>query len=49
MAAEDNILSWNATNWITVTIMVAVMFSAFGLVQKYAQGKVNSQPAPSAS
>lgn len=47
MAAEDNILSWNATNWITVTVMVAVMFFAFGLVQKKLQSKVNTQPAAS--
>jgi Flp pilus assembly protein protease CpaA len=46
MAAEDNILSWNIPNWITVTIMVAVMFTALGLVQKKMQQKVN---APAAS
>jgi hypothetical protein len=31
---NENILTWNITNWITVVIMVAVAFFVFGLVAK---------------
>lgn len=40
MAADENILSWNVTNWITVVLMAAIMFFALGLVQKYMQQHV---------
>lgn len=46
--ANENIISWNFANWITVGLIGLTMFAAFGLVQKYAQSKVNaSQPATS--
>jgi hypothetical protein len=44
--ADDNILSWNAANWITVSLMALILFSVFGLVQKKMQAKV---AAPAAS
>lgn len=33
--ADDNIITWNVTNWITVVLMAAVFFFALGAVQKY--------------
>lgn len=51
MAAEGKgtILSWNLTNWITVTLMAAVMFTLLGVIQKYLSAKVGggSQTASS--
>jgi len=35
MAAEDNIITWNVTNWITVVLMAAVFFFGLGAAQKY--------------
>jgi hypothetical protein len=39
--AEDNILSWNFANWVTVVLMALIMFFLLGIVQKYMQGKVS--------
>jgi hypothetical protein len=44
-AADDNILSWNFTNWLTVVLMALIMFGILGVIQKYMQGKVSQQPA----
>jgi hypothetical protein len=38
---NDNVLSWNFTNWVTVTLMALIMFFLLGLLQKYMQGKVS--------
>jgi hypothetical protein len=46
MASEQNILSWNFANWVTVVLMAAIMFFALGLVQKWMQQKVNGGSAP---
>lgn len=43
--ADDTILSWNAANWITVSLIAITLFVALGLVQKYMQGKTASAPA----
>jgi hypothetical protein len=43
--ANENIISWNIANWITVGLIGLTMFAAFGLIQKYAQQKVNAQQA----
>ncbi len=40
--ADENILSWNFANWVTVVLMALVMFFLLGLVQKYMQGKVSA-------
>jgi|HubBroStandDraft_1064217.scaffolds.fasta_scaffold01182_12 hypothetical protein len=40
--ADDNILSWNFANWVTVVLMALIMFFLLGIVQKYMQGKVSS-------
>lgn len=39
MAAEDNIITWNVPNWITVILMAAIGFGILALVQKYVQSK----------
>jgi hypothetical protein len=36
--ANDNIISWNFANWVTITVMALIMFALFGLGQKYVQG-----------
>jgi hypothetical protein len=41
MPADENILSWNFTNWITVVLMAAIAFAVLGLIQKWMQGRVN--------
>lgn len=38
---NDNVLSWNFTNWVTVVLMALIMFFLLGLLQKYMQGKVS--------
>jgi hypothetical protein len=43
--ANDNILSWNFANWITVVAMAAIAFFLLGIVQKYMQGKVSGTAA----
>lgn len=40
---DENILSWNFANWITVVLMALIMFFLLGIVQKYMQSKVSSQ------
>ena len=39
--ANDNILSWNFANWVTVVLMALIMFFLLGLLQKYMQSKVS--------
>lgn len=46
---DDNILSWNFANWITVTLMALIMFTLLGLLQKYMQGKVGNAPTVAAA
>lgn len=36
---NENILTWNVTNWITVVLMAAVGFFVLGFVQSYAASK----------
>jgi hypothetical protein len=35
--AEETILSFNITNWVTVVLMAAIAFAGLGLAQKYYQ------------
>jgi hypothetical protein len=37
---EENIISWNVTNWITVVLMAAIGFFLLGLIQKAVAGKM---------
>lgn len=36
---NENILTWNITNWITVVLMAAVGFAVLGFVQSYVAKK----------
>ena len=35
MPADENIVTWNVTNWITVVLMVAIFFAGAGFAQKW--------------
>lgn len=35
--ADETIISWNVANWITVVIMVAVMFTIAGMIARIVQ------------
>jgi hypothetical protein len=37
--AEENILTWNVSNWITVVLMAAVGFGILAFAQKYIAAK----------
>lgn len=37
---DENIISWNVTNWITVILMAAIGFAVLGLAQKLIQKHV---------
>lgn len=39
---EDNIVTWNVANWITVVLMAAIGFMALGLIQKTISSKMGS-------
>ncbi len=34
MADESVILTWNTTNWVTISLMAALSFAAIGFAQK---------------
>lgn len=38
--AEETILTWNTTNWVTVILMASVGFFALGLAQRAIAKKV---------
>jgi hypothetical protein len=38
--ADENIISWNVPNWITIVLMASIMYFLLGLVQKYMQQRV---------
>lgn len=42
MAADENILSWNFANWVTVVLMAAIAFFILGIVQKFAQSRLTA-------
>ena len=35
MPSDENILTWNVTNWITVVLMVAIGFAFIGFLQNW--------------
>jgi hypothetical protein len=45
MASNENILSWNFTNWVTVVLMASIAFFALGLLQKWMQSRVQQNSA----
>lgn len=38
--AQDNIITWNVPNWITITLMATIGFFIVGAAQKFYQSKV---------
>lgn len=37
--AEENIIAWNFTNWLTVILMAAIGFFLLGIALKWWSGK----------
>jgi hypothetical protein len=37
--ADENIITWNVSNWITIVLMAAVGFGILAVVQKYIAAK----------
>ena len=35
--ADENIITWNVTNWVTILLMAGVGFFVLGVIQKYIQ------------
>lgn len=43
---EENLITWNVTNWVTVILMAAIGFALLGLAKKaYASYQSNKQGA----
>jgi hypothetical protein len=43
---EENLITWNVANWITVILMAAIGFALLGLAKKaYASYQSNQQGA----
>ena len=40
--ANENILTWNFANWVTIVLMALIAFFGLGLIQKYMQSKVSA-------
>lgn len=43
---NENIISWNVTNWVTVILMAAIGFFILGTVLKWKQSKTVKMNAP---
>lgn len=37
--ADENIVTWNVTNWVTIVLMAAIGLGILGVVQKYIASK----------
>jgi hypothetical protein len=37
--AEETVITWNATNWITILLMVAIGMAILGFVSKWVQSR----------
>ncbi len=42
---DDNIVTWDVTNWITIVIMAGIGFALFGFVRNWYAKKQKSQGA----
>jgi hypothetical protein len=42
MPLEENIITWNVTNWLTVALMGALFFAAAGLAQSWWSSRQSS-------
>jgi len=40
---DENIITWNVTNWITVVLMVAIGFVLLGFAQNWWAAKHSTQ------
>ena len=40
---DENILTWNVTNWVTVILMAAIGFAILGTIQKFIQKSQGAQ------
>lgn len=40
--AEETIISWNATNWVTVVLMVAIGFAVVTTIIGFVKNRQNS-------
>lgn len=38
---QENIITWNVANWITVVLMVTLGFALLSVGMKYAHGKAS--------
>ncbi len=39
---QENIITWNVANWITVVIMAMLGFAIFASVSSFARGKISA-------
>jgi hypothetical protein len=39
MPADENIITWNVTNWITILLMAGIGFGILAVAQKYIASK----------
>lgn len=42
---QDNIITWNLENWITITLMAAFGFAATGALMAFAKGRKVTLPS----
>ncbi len=47
--AQGTIITWNAANWLTVVLMVAVGFGALALVAQVFHNRVGTAPLADAA
>jgi hypothetical protein len=43
--AEETVITWNAANWITILLMVAIGVAVLGFVSKWVQSRSASKAA----
>lgn len=37
--ADENIITWNVSNWITIILMASIGFALLAVIQKYVAAK----------
>jgi hypothetical protein len=40
---EENLITWNVSNWITVVLMAAIAFAILGVIKKWYAGRQAAQ------
>lgn len=43
--ADETIISWNVTNWITIGLMAIVMFTVAGMIARIVQQRNGAKAA----